>query len=102
MRANVLVNQRAIGHLLGARSTASPLREEAEMALAQGKEVEFNFAGLSATQSFIDELVGVLILRYGPDILERLIFKACSEDVRAMIEFVAADRCDQYLKTHSH
>jgi hypothetical protein len=65
-------------------------------------EVALDFSGVEATQSFIDELVGVLILKHGPDILDRLIFKACTENVRAIVEFVAADRCDQYLKQHSH
>lgn len=102
MRSNISLNQYARGHLIGARATASPLREEVEIALAQGYEVAFDFSGVEATQSFIDELVGVLILRHGPDILGRLIFKSCSEDVQAIIEFVATDRCDQYIKSHSH
>jgi hypothetical protein len=102
MRANITLTQYARGHLVGARSTAMPLREQVETALAEGAEIVFDFSSLGATQSFIDELVGVLILRHGPDILERLIFKSCSDDVRAIIEFVAADRCDQYIKSHAH
>lgn len=67
-----------------------------------GAEVVLDFSGISATQSFVDELIGVLILRHGPDILSRIIFKSCSDDVRAIIEFVAADRCDQYIKSNTH
>ncbi len=92
----------ARGHLVGTRLTAMPLRAQVEGALAQGAEVVFDFSSVEATQSFIDELAGVLILRHGPDVLDRLIFKSCSDDVRAIIEFVAADRCDQYIKSHSH
>ncbi|MBI3148365.1 MAG: STAS-like domain-containing protein [Betaproteobacteria bacterium] len=102
MRSHISINRYAHGHLVGARSTAAPLREQVEEALAGGGEMVFDFSKVEATQSFIDELVGVLILRHGPDVLARLVFKSCSDDVRAIIEFVAADRCDQYIKAHSH
>ena len=102
MRSEITLNQYARGHMVGPRSTAISLREEAELVLARGYEVVFDFSGVETTQSFIDELVGGLILRRGVDVLERIVFRACSDDVRAIIEFVAADRCDQYLKTHTH
>ena len=102
MRSHISLTQYARGHLVGARASAMPLRERVEEMLAQGTEIVFDFSAVEATQSFIDELVGVLILRHGPDVLGRLIFKSCSDDVRAIIEFVAADRCDQYIKNHSH
>lgn len=102
MRSHISLNHYARGHLVGARSTAAPLREQVEQALAQESEVVLDFSKVEATQSFIDELVGRLILRHGPEILGRLVFKSCSDDVRAVIEFVAADRCDQYVKAHSH
>lgn len=102
MRSHIPLTQYARGHLVGARTTAIPLREKVEEILAAGSEIIFDFSAVEATQSFIDELLGVLILRHGPDVLGRLIFKSCSDDVRAIIEFVAADRCDQYIKTHSH
>jgi hypothetical protein len=35
-------------------------------------------------------------------LLEQIVFKSCSDEVRAIIEFVAADRADQFLKTQSH
>ena len=92
----------APGRLVGSRSTAIPLRHEVEEALAHGAEVVFDFSGVEATQSFVDELIGTLILKRGPDVLEQVVFKSCSEDVRAIIEFVAADRADQYRKTRSH
>lgn len=82
---------------------AVPVREELEIALAQaGAEVVLDFSDVSATQSFIDELVGALVLRSGPDVLSRIVFKGCSDDVRAIIEFVVSDRCDQYLKANTH
>ncbi|MBU3694074.1 MAG: DUF4325 domain-containing protein [Rhodocyclaceae bacterium] len=102
MRSHIALTQFARGHLVGARSTAMPLREQVEEVLAQGAEIVFDFASVEVTQSFIDELIGVLILRHGPDVLDRLVFKSCSDDVRAIIEFVAADRCDQYIQSYSH
>jgi hypothetical protein len=101
MLSQLLLSQYTQGHLMGTRSLAKPLREKVEKSLDQGLEVALNFSGISATQSFIDELIGGLILRRSPDVLDQLIFKSCSEDVRAIIEFVTTDRCDQYLKQHS-
>jgi len=89
--------------MVGSRMAAAPVREELEITLAQaGAEVVLDFSGISATQSFVDELIGVLVLRHGPDILSRIVFKGCSDDVRAIIEFVVADRCDQYIKSNTH
>jgi len=102
MRSSVLLQSYAHGRLVGPRLTAAPIRDQIEIALAQGTEVVLDFSGVEATQSFIDGLVGVLVLQHGPGVLERLVFKSCSDDVKAILQFVAADRCDQYLKTHSH
>lgn len=102
MRTSVLLHAYANGRLVGPRLSAAPIREEIEVSLAQGGEVVLDFSGVEATQSFIDGLVGVLVLQHGPDILERLVFKSCSDDVKAILQFVAADRCDQYIKAHSH
>ncbi|WP_300340254.1 STAS-like domain-containing protein [Accumulibacter sp.] len=92
----------APGRLIGSRLSAIPLRLEIEEALANGVEVVFDFSGVGATQSFVDELIGMLIIKHGPAVLQQIVFKSCSDDVRAIIEFVAADRADQYLKAHSH
>jgi hypothetical protein len=102
MRSEFFLASMARGRFIGTRATASTLREQVEVALAQGYEVVFDFGGVEATQSFIDELIGALILRKGPDILTRLVFKSCSDDARAVIEFVATDRCDQYIKANTH
>lgn len=103
MNRQIYLNQHAHGYMVGSRMAAAPVREDLEIALAQaGAEVVLDFSGISATQSFVDELVGVLVLRHGPDILSRIVFKGCSDDVRAIIEFVVADRCDQYIKSNTH
>jgi len=87
------------GRFFGMRHQALPARDEAERALLSGLGVELDFGGLDVTQGFIDELVGVLILRHGPGLLRRIVFKNCSQDTRAIIEFVAADRCEQHHTT---
>lgn len=102
MRSEIFLANMARGRFIGTRATAATLREQVEIALTQGGEVVFDFSGIEATQSFIDELVGSLVLRNGPDILSRIVFKSCSDDVRAVIEFVATDRCDQYIKANTH
>ncbi|MGZ8256611.1 MAG: STAS-like domain-containing protein [Gallionella sp.] len=98
MRISVLLKPYANGHLVGSRLSAAPIREKIEIAFAQGAEVVLDFSCVEATQSFIDGLIGVLILQRGPDVLGRLVFKSCSEDVRAILQFVAADR----YRSHSH
>lgn len=102
MRTQIPLVQHAHGRLIGARETAVPLRLQVEETLACGGDVVFDFSGVEVTQSFVDALIGTLILKRGPEVLDQVVFKSCSDDVRAIIEFVAADRSDQYLKAHSH
>jgi hypothetical protein len=101
-RKHLLLSAQSKGRFAGLRSVAVPSRQQAEETLQQGGEVVFDFAGLAVTQSFVDELIGALILRHGPDILDRIVFKNCSDDTRAIIEFVAADRCDQCSSARPH
>lgn len=84
--------------MLGQRESATSVRRRIEQAISHGDEVVVNFDGISATQSFVDELVGALILRAGPSVLDHLAFRNCTADVKAIVKFVAADRADQYLK----
>ena len=84
------------------RHAAVAERGRIEGFLAQGFEVVIDFAGAAVTQSFVDELVGRLILEQGPDVLQRLVFKNCTDDTRAILRFVVADRLDQYLKNSTH
>lgn len=102
MRIQIPRMPHAHGRLIGARETAVPLRLQVEEALSSGTDVVFDFSGVEVTQGFIDELIGTLILKHGPDVLGQMVFKSCSDDVRAIIEFVAADRADQYRKSRSH
>ncbi|HQU99312.1 MAG TPA: STAS-like domain-containing protein [Nitrosomonas sp.] len=102
MRTCIPLIQYASGQMIGARESAIPLRTQLDDAIVSGADIIFDFARIEVTQSFIDELIGSLILRFGPNILDKLVFKSCSDNVRAIIEFVVADRVDQYLKRNSH
>jgi STAS-like domain of unknown function (DUF4325) len=88
------------GQMFGARVSASPVRRRVEEALDHGGDVVIDFDGVKATQSFVDELIGVLILRKGPDVLKHLQFKSCSDDMRAIVKFVVSDRVEQYAQPH--
>ncbi|MFZ2393818.1 MAG: STAS-like domain-containing protein [Rhodoferax sp.] len=101
MTMQIALQQHAIGRMMGMRSSAAPLRRTIELALEKEREVVVNFTGVEVTQSFVDELLGALILREGPEIMQRLILKGCSEQTRGIIKFVAADRSEQFtLATH--
>ena len=86
----------AAGRALSKRARAVPLRQEMEEALGAGHKVVLDFDGIEATQSFVDELVGVLILKQGPSILESISFRKCSANMKAIVQFVASDRAAQY------
>jgi hypothetical protein len=95
-RQIVHLQHAADGRFFGMRHAAVPARASIAGFLAQGFDVVVDFGGASVTQSFVDELVGRLLLEQGPDVLQRIIFKNCSDDTRAVIRFVTADRADQY------
>lgn len=93
----VKVNSDPAIFTLGTRSAAVPLRQQVESALRNtGGDICLDFDGVTVTQGYMDELLGVLILRYGPSLLERIAFKACSADVQAVIQFVANTRGRDY------
>ena len=87
---------------VGTRVFARELRSQLAARLTESAEVEVSFDGVSISQAFADELVGVMLLQHGPDILKRLVFKGCSDSVKGLIEFVAADRYDEYMATRAH
>lgn len=80
---------------LGMRASATPYRKEIETSLDNGMDVSIDFSGNEATQSFVDELVGALVLKRGRAILSRISFKNCPDDVKAIIKFVISDRVHQ-------
>ena len=87
--------------MIGMRSSAVPIRRMIESALHDGDEVAVNFEGVEVTQSFVDELIGAVILRQGPGVLNRLVLKGCSPATRSIVKFVATDRANQFA-SHCH
>jgi hypothetical protein len=72
-----------------------------EATLSTQRQVELDFKGIGVTQSFIDELLGPITLRMGSAVLEQVAFKNCSENVRAVVEFVLASRLHDFERRHS-
>ena len=100
MIKQIALQQYAHGHMIGMRSTAMPLRKMIEVALADGDEVSIDFSGIEVTQSFVDELLGAVILRNGAEIMSRVVLKGCSTDTRGIVRFVAADHARQFLASN--
>ena len=92
----IALKRAATTSMMGMRQSALPLRNSVEAALHRGDEVTIDFTGVEATQSFVDELVGVLVGKLGPSILDRIAFKGCSQAVKGVISFVVADRARDY------
>lgn len=92
----LVINLALKGKALGSRPQAVPLRSEIEAALGAGEKVVLDFNGVEATQSFVDELFGVLVLRDGPAVLSSVTFKRCSPNLKSIVNFVASDRARQH------
>jgi STAS-like domain of unknown function (DUF4325) len=87
--------------MLGTRDCAEPLRAFVENELGAGKtSVCIDFAGLMVTPSFMDEFLGVLVTRHGPSVLERIVLRNCSDEVRAAAQFVAEVRMKPFIQSH--
>lgn len=57
--------------------------------LRRGSEVTLDFQGVeSATQSFIHALLSDVIREFGPEVLDRMVFKHCTETVKGIINIV--------------
>lgn len=102
MSARLQLGAKASDRFLGTRYTGMSLRQELDVLLADNESVMLDFSGLSVTQSFIDELIGALILKRGPGVVSHLVFKGCSDDVRAIIRFVVDSRVADYAGEYQH
>mgnify|MGYP001560276075 CR=1 FL=1 len=57
--------------------------------LKKGDEVVLDFGKVdSATQSFIHALLSELIRKFGPEVLDKIVFKNCNENVKGIINIV--------------
>lgn len=79
----------------GIRATAVPYRDQIESALSESDSVVIDFSNHDATQSFVDELIGALVLRHGRSVLAKLVFENCTTQVKAVLRFVVQDRLAQ-------
>ncbi len=84
------------GGLLGSRDKARSVRKNLELRLEKEDSIKIDFLKTNATQSFIDELIGILIWIHGPEILKKIVFKNCSDDTKTIIKFVVSDRLAEY------
>jgi len=58
-------------------------------ALDKKQNVSIDFKGVdAATQSFIHALVSDLIRKYGTEVLDKIFFKNCNENVKKMVSIV--------------
>ena len=87
--------------MLGMRGSAQPLRKRIEEALISDSEIQIDFSGVEVTQGFVDELIGGLILRDGPGVMNALVLKGCSESTKAILRFVGEDRATQHASTQT-
>lgn len=78
-------------NLLGTRFIARTIRVSIQQALQTG-EVVLDFTNIEVTQSFVDELIGPLVLTEGPALLQRLAFSHCTPNAQAIIRFVVSSR----------
>lgn len=97
----ISLQSHATTRMMGMRHAALPLREQIECAVSSGHEITLDFSGIDATQSFLDELIGVLVAKHGKTVLRHIVFKGCSRDVQAIIQFVVTDRSRRTIQpTH--
>jgi STAS-like domain of unknown function (DUF4325) len=84
------------GAFLGSRFTGKELREHVEAALARDTRVGIDFAGVeSVTDSFLDELLAMLVVRRGPRALEGLVLLHCSPEIAEAVRFSVEEALSQ-------
>jgi hypothetical protein len=92
-----VINLRKGGHaFLGTRFLGRELRQQLEQLLERPGDVRIQFEQIGVTQSFLDEFVGVLVVRQGQALVDRLVFVACSRDAQALLELVIGARLDDH------
>lgn len=80
-----------LGAHLGSRDTAISLRDLIGGALSRREAIRLDFQSVqTATQSFLDELIGTNIRREGAAAIDLLEFVNCSAGIGAVLRFVFA------------
>ncbi len=79
-----------VGSFAENKDIARDIRKERIIpALSKKQEIVLDFTGVeSTTQSFIHALISELIRDFGPDVLDKVVFKGCNETVQKIIEIV--------------
>lgn len=81
------------GALLASRVKAAEIRKSIEKTLRHTEEsITIDFDEVCITQSFADELVGILAYKFGRPGMQRLHFKNCTEDHKKILNFVVSHR----------
>jgi hypothetical protein len=87
---------------LGTRCTGTELGKEIYKKLNSGEKVIIDFEGVdSVTQSFIDEILGVNFRFLGADIIKKMSFKSCNEEIKKTIKFVYAYSKEMATQMHA-
>lgn len=89
-----LIIRLADSDIITGRDSGLELRRKVEQAIDEDPEqLVLDFSGIrNATQSCLDEMIGILLLERGAGVLNRLVFKGCTPALREMIQFVVSDR----------
>lgn len=87
---NVILIKDFVGSFAENKDKARQIRTETIEPLLQAQnEVILDFQGIDgATQSFIHALISEVIRVHGNDVLDKLVFKNCSEPVKQIISIV--------------
>jgi len=76
------------GAFIGSRFTGKDVREQVTTLLASGRPVGIDFSGVqSVNDSFLDEMLGMLIVHRGPSVLRSLVFMHCDKPIEEAIRF---------------
>lgn len=82
------------------RYVATPLRKELAALLKEHNKIIIDFENIqSATQSWVDELLGKFILVEGKVFLHKVKFKNCTDTIQSLIRFVVEERVNDYAET---
>ncbi len=76
------------GAFIGSRFTGKEVRQQIAAALSASEHVVLDFGGVqSVSDSFLDEMLGMLIEQQGPSVLRRLVFSSCERPIEEAIRF---------------
>lgn len=90
--SSYVLREHAHQAFLASRTVGARMRQQIEQLLLEHESVQIDFSSVGVTQSFTDELVGVLAYRYGSQVLQRLAFKGCTNEHKKILNFVVSHR----------